>query len=469
MAIEDADIGLVGLGVMGRNLALNIADHGFSVVGLDRHEEKVEALVHDGDEDKVGGVNSLDKLLLSLRKPRAILLLVPAGKPVNEVVGDLSKVLDEGDVIIDGGNSHFTDTNRHAAELSKQKIKYLGVGISGGSDGARYGPSMMPGGPEDAYKRVQQIFEAIAAKVDDEPCVTYLGPGSAGHYVKMVHNGIEYALMQIISEAYDIMKRAGGLSNDEMADTFGRWNEGPLGSFLIEITSKVLRVDDEQTNQRLVDMILDAAKQKGTGKWTSQDAMELQAPVPTIDSAVSMRDLSGYKEEREEAAKVFPPSRHESSVDRENLIEDMANALRFAMTASYAQGMALLRAASKEYDYNLNLADIARIWRGGCIIRANMLEDIREAFRNDPDLANMILKEPFSSVMKENRRSVGEILRTAFDHEIPAPAMSTALSYFDGYRTFRLPANLIQAQRDFFGSHTYERIDSEGTFHTEWS
>jgi len=463
-----ADIGLIGLGVMGRNLAYNIADHEFTIVGMDLDKDKVKALT-DGDETGgVGGVNSSDELISSLKKPRAVLLLVPAGKPVDSVIDDLKDKLDEGDIIIDGGNSHFTDTDRHSKKLTDKKISFIGMGVSGGSEGARKGPSMMPGGPKDAYERVRPIFEAVAAKVDGDPCVTYLGPGTSGHYVKMVHNGIEYALMQLISETYDILRRIGKLSNDDLSDLYADWNSGELNSFLIEITARIFKVEDDETNQRLIDMILDAARQKGTGKWTSQDAMNLQVPVPNIDIAVAMRHMSAYKEEREKAASVFPPADLPELDDRKKLIGNLKSAFRFAMIVSYAQGMTLLKTASDKYEYGLNLADVARIWRGGCIIRAKMLEDIRNVYRDKPDLANMMIEKPFSDILDSNRASLKNIINLATGAGIPVPGLSGALAYFDSYRTFQLPANLIQAQRDYFGSHTYERIDRDGTFHSEW-
>ncbi len=463
-----ADMGLVGLGVMGRNLAYNVADHNFTLVGMDLDKDKVKALTDGDTTGRVSGVNSMDELIGRLKKPRAILLLVPAGKPVDAVIGELKDKLDKGDIIIDGGNSHFTDTERHAGELSGGNISFFGMGISGGSEGARRGPSMMPGGPKEAYDRVKPIFEAVAAKVDDDPCVTYLGPGTAGHYVKMVHNGIEYALMQLISETYDILRRIGKLSNDELADLYADWNGGELSSFLIEITARIFKIDDNETYQRLIDMVLDAAKQKGTGKWTSQDAMNLQVPVPNIDVAVAMRNMSAFKDEREKAATIFPPSDIPAFEDRGKLIDNLGKAFRFGMIAAYAQGMALLKIASDEYKYGLNLADVARIWRGGCIIRARLLEDIRKVFHEHPDLPNLMIEKPFSDILTENRNPLREIVDLACRSGVPVPGMANALAYFDAYRTFQLPANLIQAQRDCFGSHTYERIDREGTFHSEW-
>jgi 6-phosphogluconate dehydrogenase len=465
---KGANVGLIGLGVMGRNLALNIADHGFSVVGLDRNEKKVEEL-NEAGLGNARGVSSVDEMISGLEKPRAVLLLVPAGDPVDSAIAELRDRIDEADLIVDCGNSHFTDTDRRAGELAARKIEFLGVGVSGGEKGARNGPSMMPGGPEEAYERVRPIFEAAAAKAHDEPCVTYLGPGSAGHYVKMVHNGIEYALMQLIAETYDLLRGPGQMSNDNMADVFGDWNRGPLASYLIEITSRILRVPDSGTDERLVDMVLDAARQKGTGMWACQDAMELQVPVPTIDAAVSMRDLSGRREERREAAEQFPSPGAGTGVDPAELAGDLEGALRFGMIASYAQGMSLLRTASETYGYGLDLGEIARIWRAGCIIRAGMLDEVRKAFRDEPEAAGLMTSRPFADVLKESRTALCRVLRIAADSGITAPAMASVLAYFDGYRTERLPANLIQAQRDCFGAHTYERIDRDGSFHTEWT
>lgn len=464
------DIGMVGLGVMGRNLVLNMADNHYSVIGLDKDGDKVEALKNESSEEHVvTAVTSLDEFIGKLKKPRAVMMLVPAGKPVDSVIDELVPVLDKGDLIIDGGNSHFTDTNRRSEQLKEKGIHFIGVGISGGEKGARFGPSMMPGGSNELYSKVKPIFEAVAAKVDNDPCVTYLGPGSAGHYVKMVHNGIEYGLMQLLSETYDLMKKGLGLSNEELHEIFKKWNEEELQSFLVEITADIFKKKDDKADGYLVDHILDQARQKGTGKWTSQDAMELQAPVPTMDIAVSMRDMSGYKEERVAASKKLTGPDQNFKGDKQALIGKIKNALYFAFITTYAQGMAQLKAASEAYDYELHMNDIARIWRGGCIIRASLLEDIREAFTDDPELANLLVAPKLESRITERLSDIREVVKTGVDLGIPVPGLMVSLSYYDSYRSARLPANLLQAQRDDFGAHTYERVDREGIFHSEWS
>ncbi len=390
------DIGMVGLGVMGRNLALNMADNGFAVAGYNRHLDKVALLEQEAEGRTVVGAKSEEELVKAVRKPRAIMMMVPAGSAVDQVIRDLLPFLEPGDLIVDGGNSHYKDTDIRGAALADKGINFLGVGISGGEKGARFGPSMMPGGKREAYERVRSIFEAAAAKVDGDPCVTYLGPGSAGHYVKVVHNGIEYGLMQLISETYHLMKRLVGLDDEELHDVFYEWNQGELECFLLEITHQIFSYKDEKTGRRLIDEILDEAKQKGTGKWTSQDAMDLQVPVPTIDMAVSMRDLSMYKDERETASKQLsgPVSRFDG--DKKAFIQQLRNALYIGMIATYSQGMALLKTASQAYDYGLNLPEVARIWRGGCIIRARLLEDIRLALKSQPNLPNLMLDPKLS-------------------------------------------------------------------------
>ncbi|HYW34905.1 MAG TPA: NADP-dependent phosphogluconate dehydrogenase [Balneolaceae bacterium] len=469
MEKEKFDIGMVGLGVMGRNFVLNIADHDYAVVGLDNDEDKASALEKEAGQQKVQGTTSPEAFISGLKKPRAVMMLVPAGKAVDSVIDELIPLLDEGDLIIDGGNSHFTDTNRHYTKLKEKNIHFMGVGISGGEKGARFGPSIMPGGSEKAYDRVQSIFEAAAAEVKGDPCVTWLGPGSAGHYVKMVHNGIEYGLMQLIAECYDIMKRGLGFDNDKLHQVFKKWNEAELSSFLMEITADIFAQPDDKSNGRLIDAILDSAKQKGTGKWASQDAMDLQVPIPTIDMAVAMRDISAYKEERAHASEVLQGPENHLDVDPDIFVGRLRNAMYFSMIAAYAQGMALLRAASDEYEYELNYQDIAKIWRGGCIIRADLLEEIRAAYVSNPTLTNLLIAPSLSDELKKCQADLRFVIGKASNAGIPAPALMASLGYYDSYRSKRLPANLIQAQRDNFGSHTYERTDIEGTFHTEWN
>ncbi len=462
-------LGMVGLGVMGRNLVLNFADHGFPIAGFDKDKTKVDALNAEGSGKKVKGVNAVEEFIFLLSKPRVVMMLVPAGSPVDSVINDVLPYLEPGDLIIDGGNSHFTDTNKRFLELKEKKINFLGVGISGGEQGARFGPSMMPGGPKDAYEIVRPMFEAASAKAGGKNCVTYLGPGSAGHYVKMVHNGIEYGLMQLISEVYDILRRGLNLSNSELHKIFNEWNKTELLSFLIEITSDVFAQRDDNGEGMLIDKILDKAKQKGTGKWTSQDAMDIQVPLNTIDAAVAMRDMSAFKSERESASLILDEKNIKFSGNKEEFILKLRSALYFSMITTYAQGMAMLLAASKEYEYNLSLKDIAQIWSGGCIIRAALLEDISNAFENKPDLVNLLIDPKISSEIKKRAADVRLIIKTAIDMGIPAAGMSASLAYYDSYRSAWLPANLVQAQRDFFGAHTYERVDEKGVYHTHWN
>jgi 6-phosphogluconate dehydrogenase len=462
------EFGMIGLGVMGRNLVLNIADHGFAVAGYDKDESKIAALKDAAGERKIFGAPSLTEFVGSLKKPRAIMFLVPAGDPVDSVIKELLPHLDADDVIIDGGNSHFKDTDRRHDELERNPVRFLGTGVSGGERGARFGPSIMPGGSKAAYERVRAIFEKAAAKVNGDTCVTYLGPRSAGHYVKMVHNGIEYALMQLISETYDLMKTGLGLDDDRLHEIYSSWNDGELDSFLIQITSDIFEKPDDKSDQRLIDVILDEAKQKGTGKWTSQDAMDLQVPVPTIDAAVAMRDMSGYKSERTMAERGLSGPASHMNIDKDGFVHDLSNALYFAMIIAYAQGMALLRKASETYGYNLNMENIARIWRGGCIIRSSFLEHIRAAYMKQPDLPNLLLDPGIGKIVVVRQKAARTVASRALNAGIPTPALAASLSYFDAYRRSWLPANLIQAQRDYFGAHTYERMDREGVFHTEW-
>lgn len=461
-------IGMVGLGVMGRNLVLNMAEHGYSVAGYDKDLSKVQNLNKDARDLKVMGFEGLEEFISALSIPRAVMMLVPAGHAVDAVIKDVLPHLGKGDLIVDGGNSYFKDTNRRAESLERQGVHYLGVGISGGESGARYGPSMMPGGQKEAYERVRPIFEAASAKVKGDPCVTYLGAGSAGHYVKMVHNGIEYGIMQLLAESYDLMKRGLNLSNEDLSQVYYGWNQRELNSYLVEITANIFKKIDEKSRKYLVDLILDQAKQKGTGMWTSQDAMDLQVPVPTIDMAVAMRNLSATKDERSAIGQILPEPATRIEDDRNKFIERLQNALYVAMIVTYAQGMALLRHASEVYQYGLDFEAVARIWRGGCIIRSSLLEPIRDAYSKNPTLINLLVDPHFSEILQSQQNDLRLIIRVAVQTGIPVPGFMATLAYYDSYRSSLLPANLIQAQRDYFGAHTYERVDEKGNFHSEW-
>ncbi|MEM1407409.1 MAG: NADP-dependent phosphogluconate dehydrogenase [Bacteroidota bacterium] len=462
------DFGLVGLGVMGHNFILNVADKGFSVCGLDLDQSKVDDLISSGgDTERVQATTKTEEFAASLKSPRKMMLLVPAGKLVDTAIESLLPYLSEGDIIIDGGNSFFTDTDRREAYLAEKGINFFGSGVSGGAEGARRGPSIMPGGNKEAYQHIKPIFEAAAAKFNGEPCVTYLGPKSAGNYVKMVHNGIEYGLMQLTSEVYDLLKKAGGLSNDELSSTFATWNNGRLQSFLIEITSEIFGQDDDLTDGRLVDMILDKAKQKGTGKWTSQNAMDLGIPVPSIDIAVSMREISAFKDMRVAAEKLYDKPTP-AEVDKDTFTAKAEQALYFSFIITYAQGLQQLVEASDEYGYELNMSEVAKIWRAGCIIRAALLDDISKTFSADNKLKNIVMAPAFVEKLKSTVNAAREVVAYGVTHGIPLPGLSNSLTYFDAITSGRLPLNLIQAQRDHFGSHTYERLDKEGIFHTEW-
>ncbi|GJM35830.1 MAG: 6-phosphogluconate dehydrogenase, NADP(+)-dependent, decarboxylating [Saprospiraceae bacterium] len=463
------DFGMIGLGTMGRNFILNVADRGFSAMGLDLDQKKVQALEAEGKGKNVGGTTKTADFVAALKTPRRIMMLVPAGKPVDSVIESLLPHLDQGDLLIDGGNSHFLDTNRRDRTLNEKGFYFIGAGVSGGAEGARKGPSIMPGGHKNAYEIIRPIFEAAAAKVEGEPCVAYMGKESAGHYVKMVHNGIEYGLMQLIAEAYDLLQRGGGLNNAELHQVFDRWNKGKLQSFLIEITAEIFKQKDPVTGGELIDYILDRAKQKGTGKWTSQNAMDIGIPLPTIDAAVSMRGLSALKAERVAAAKKLTiPMNNILVEDKAIWIEQVEQALHFSFLVTYSQGMAMLADASIEHKFDLDLEAIARIWRGGCIIRATILESIRKAYSADPDLKNLMVSDEFAPLLLAAQAATRTVIKKGIDHGIPLLALGSALHYFDAYRTARLPLNLVQAQRDFFGSHTYERTDQDGVFHTEW-
>jgi len=469
MANKLFDFGMIGLGVMGRNLLLNMADHGFAVVGFDKDTQKTATLESSATAGTtVKGVNTLAEMIQLLEKPRKLMMLVPAGKPVDDVINDLLPLLDKGDIVIDGGNSHYTDTLRRVTFLEEKGLHFMGVGISGGEHGARTGPSIMPGGDPAAYSHVQPLLEAVAAKVQGSPCVAHLGKGAAGHYVKMVHNGIEYAIMQLISETYDLLHRGLGLDNDELHKVYKSWNEGELQSFLVEITKDIFLQIDDKTGNRLVDMILDKAGSKGTGKWTSQDAMDLPVPVPVIDMAVTMRDLSSYKEERVQASALYKHPSVDVPVPKEVFIQQVQDALYFATILSYTQGMAMLAKASDELDMQIPLPEVVRVWRGGCIIRSALLETFYSAYQKNPKLSNLLLDGEIAQLLQAKKQNMRNVIIHAIHMGYPVAGLMAALSYFDAYRSDRLPTNLIQAQRDYFGAHTYQRIDMPGVFHTEW-
>jgi 6-phosphogluconate dehydrogenase len=468
MSENQKDIGVIGLGVMGHNLALNIADHGFSVAGYDKDPSKVQALTDEGDQKSVSGADDVQTFLNMLKVPRSMIMLVPAGAPVDAVIDDLLPNLEEGDLVIDGGNSHFSETDRRSDRLASNGVHFIGMGISGGEEGARYGPSMMPGGDQDAYQRVKPILQAAEAKVDGDPCVTYLGPRSAGHYVKMVHNGIEYGLMQLIAESYDLMKRGLGMENPEIAEVFAKWSDGQLHGYLMEITADIFRKRDGQGEGWLIDKILDAARQNGTGMWTSQSAMDLQVPTPVIDTAVEMRNLSADKDRRFALARKFGKDDYELDIDRATFLDHLEHALYAAMIVTYAQGMDLLRSASNEFNYDLHLDEVARIWRGGCIIRSNLLEPIRAAYGADPTLESLLLDDHLGAEVYGRMNVLRQVVSSAVYSGNPVPGFSSALEYIESLRSAWLPANLIQAQRDDFGAHRYERTDRKGSFHTQW-
>ena len=462
-----ADIGIVGLGVMGQMLALNMERNGFRVAGFDLDAGKVTHFASHTDKNVVG-CTTIAGFIEVLEKPRRIMMMVPSGRPVDVVIDSIKGLLEPNDQLIDGGNSHFKDTERRAEALAETGIHYIGTGVSGGEYGALWGPSIMPGGQRDAWERVQPVLEAIAAKVGDDPCVAYMGPRGAGHYVKMVHNGIEYGDMQLIAEAYDVLHRGVGLSAEELHTAFADWNAGELSSYLVEITADILAEIDEETGKPLVDLILDEAKQKGTGKWTSQDALDVGAPTPTINAAVEARIISAYKDQRVAASKVLSGPIPAFDGDEGAFVDTAREALYAAKICSYALGFALLRAGSAEYGYDLDYGTIAKIWRGGCVIRAALLEDIRAAFAKNPDLANLLMDNTFGVAVTSRQEALRAFVTFAVANGIPVPAFSSALAFFDAYRSARLPANLTQAQRDYFGAHTYRRLDKPGTFHTKW-
>ena len=460
--------GMIGLGVMGRSLLLNMADHGFAVAGHDKDTGKVDSLNQEAGDREAKGFSDVKEFIQSLTTPRAIMMLVPAGKIVDAVIEELTPLLEKGDILIDGGNSHFTDTNRRVEELEAKGLHFFGMGVSGGEEGARRGPSMMPGGDKDAYAVMKPIFEAIAAKVNGEPCVTYIGPGASGHFVKMVHNGIEYGIMQVIAETYEILKKGLKLGNDEIGDLFTKWNEGRLQSFLLDITKDIFKYKAPGTDHLLLDDIKDEAKAKGTGKWTSQVAMDLVTPIPTIDTSVSMRDLSKYKSLREKASTLYNDP-IDLKGDKEELLVALEQAFYFTSIVTYAQGMHLLTKASEEYKYDLHLGEIAKIWRGGCIIRSEFLNDIYNAYSKDQQLPHLLLDSDVQALVAGTLSGIRKVLSATIAAGVAAPGYASALSYFDAFRSERMPSNLTQAQRDYFGAHTYELIGKEGTFHTQWA
>lgn len=463
-----AQFGMIGLGTMGRNFLLNVADHGYEACGYDRSETQRTVMMQSTDGKPIKTVASSQELVQSLQIPRIIMLLVPAGKIVDAVVAELLPQLQPGDILIDGGNSHFIDTEKRYQKLQNSGIHFIGMGVSGGEEGARYGPSMMPGGNAESYALVKHILEAISAKAEDGvPCVAYMGNTAAGHYVKMVHNGIEYAVMQMISEVYSVLKNA-GFSNAELHEIFNEWNAGELQSFLIEITSEIFTKKDDETGKDLVDIILDKAKQKGTGLWTSQSAFELNVPIPTIDASVSMRYMSALKEERVELSKYYAHQQTKNVTNKEDLKNICRDALHFGFMMAYAQGIELLEVASHIYHYETDVRTVIKVWRAGCIIRSLLLNDLHQAYVEEPNLGNIIASKIFIPVLQKKRTQMVDFLKCAMDAGLPAAASASALHYFDAYTLGRMPANLIQAQRDFFGAHTYERIDKEGTFHTQW-
>ncbi|HAP9816135.1 TPA: NADP-dependent phosphogluconate dehydrogenase [Enterococcus faecium] len=464
-------IGVVGMAVMGKNLALNIESRGYSVALFNRTGAKTTAVVEEHPDKNFKATYTIEEFVESIEKPRRILLMVKTGPATDATIQELLPHLDKGDILIDGGNTFFKDTMRRNEELANSGINFIGTGVSGGEEGALKGPSIMPGGQKEAYALVAPILEQISAKAEDgAPCVTYIGPNGAGHYVKMVHNGIEYGDMQLIAESYDLMKNILNLSVEEMADIFKEWNQGELDSYLIEITADILtRKDDEGTGKPVVDVILDAAGNKGTGKWTSQSALDLGVPLPLITESVFARYISAYKEERVQASKILSRTNDfEFTGDKKELVEKIREALYFSKIMSYAQGFAQLRVASKEFDWDLPFGEIAKIWRAGCIIRARFLQKITDAYDKNPEIENLLLDDYFVEITKKYQQSVRDVVALAVQAGVPVPTFSSAIAYFDSYRAERLPANIIQAQRDYFGAHTYERVDKEGIFHYSW-
>jgi 6-phosphogluconate dehydrogenase len=469
--MSHSTFGVVGLGTMGRNLALNIEEHGFPVAVWNLETEWTDAFLRDHPKATFTGAKTLDALVAELERPRRIMMMIPAGAPVDEMIQKLAPLLDPGDILIDGGNSYFEDTRRRESALRDQRLHFVGCGVSGGEEGARYGPSIMPGGSDEAWTRIRDVLEAIAAKTDAGPCVTHVGPDGAGHFVKMVHNGIEYGDMQLIAEAYDVLHRGLGLTTPEAAGVFDEWNRGPLESFLIELSAHVCRVIDAGTKQPLVDVIQDKAGQKGTGKWTAQVALDLAVAIPTIAAAIDARVLSSLKEQRVAAGRVLPGTDTAApfaGADREAWKTALGAALYAARVCSYAQGMALIAAGSAKYSWNIALAEMARIWKGGCIIRARLLDPVRQAFTTNPSLPNLLVDSAIARDMQAAAPGWRRVVAAAASGGIPVPSLAASLAYFDSYRTPRLPQNLTQAQRDAFGAHKFERVENPGFVHADW-
>jgi 6-phosphogluconate dehydrogenase len=460
--------GVMGMGVMGKNLALNVESRGFSVSVYNRNRVKTDEVLKEEKERDILGTYSIEEFVNSLEMPRKILIMIKAGKPVDDVIEELIPYLSKGDILIDGGNSFFMDTIRRSKKLKALGFRFIGAGVSGGEEGALKGPAIMPGGEIDAYKIVEPIFTAIAAKVDGEPCCTYIGENGAGHYVKMVHNGIEYADMQLICEAYALLKEVAGLSNDQLHDVFAQWNSGELDSYLMEITSEIFKQKDTDTGRHMVDIILDSAGQKGTGKWTSQSALDLAVPIPTITEAVFARCISALKDERVLASNILKGPEAKFEGDINEFIESVRKALYASKICSYAQGFALMKAAAVEYSWNLEYGKIAKIFRGGCIIRAGFLNKINEAYVKDRSVDNLMLDSYFKNILHSYQKDLRYVVSTAVNLGVPVSGFSSALMYYDSYRSANLPANLLQAQRDYFGAHTFERSDKEGIYHHEW-
>lgn len=462
-------VGVIGLAVMGKNLALNIESRGFTVSVYNRSREKTDALLSESPGKQLVGTYSIEEFVASLEKPRKILIMVQAGNATDDTINQLLPHLEQGDIIIDGGNAFFPDTQRRNKELQEHGLRFIGTGVSGGEEGALKGPAIMPGGQKDAYELVAPILTAISAKVNGDPCCTYIGPDGAGHYVKMVHNGIEYGDMQLICEAYQLLKDVLGVSTQELHEIFADWNKGELDSYLIEITTDIFTKYDAETGKPMVDVILDSAGQKGTGKWTSQSSLDLGVPLSIITESVFSRFLSAMKEERVAASKVLGgPKTAAFDGDRKEFIEAVRKALYASKICSYAQGFAQMRAASEEYGWDLDYGSIAMIFRGGCIIRARFLQNIKDAYDRNPELRNLLLDEYFKGIVENYQEAWRSVVAIAVTRGIPAPAFASALAYYDSYRTERLPANLLQAQRDYFGAHTFKRVDKEGTFHYQW-